>query len=60
MNPCSILTAYLYDDHWAAWVPIARHYRTVAALFIDRSNYRGEVLLEATPRFVEEDLNADR
>jgi hypothetical protein len=56
--PGSTLAAYVNADHWAIVVPIARAHDTVAALFVTQNAYPREALMEATLRFIEEDLAA--
>jgi len=54
--PGSTLVGYVNADHWAIVVPIARSHDTVGALFVTQNAYPREALMEATLRFIEEDL----
>ena len=56
--PGSTLMGYVNADHWAIVVPIARSHDTVATLFVTQNAYPREALMEATLRFIEEDLAA--
>jgi hypothetical protein len=56
--PGSSLAAYVNADHWAIAVPIARTHTIIESLFVTQNGYPREALLEATMRFVEEDLDA--
>ena len=55
--PGSTLLGYANADHWAVVVPIARSHDTLASMFVSQNAYPREALLEATLRFVEEDLH---
>jgi hypothetical protein len=55
--PGSDLMAYVNADHWALALPIARSHRTIGATLVTRNAYPREALLEATLRFIEEDLS---
>jgi hypothetical protein len=54
--PGSTLMGFVNADHWALAVPIARNHRFIGSTFVDHNNYPREALVEATLRFVEEDL----
>jgi hypothetical protein len=54
--PNSTLLAYINADHWALAVPIARSHSFIGSTLVDKNDYPREALLEATLRFVEEDL----
>jgi dienelactone hydrolase len=54
--PGSVLVGYLNADHWALAVPLNRTHSTITSLFVTKNAYPREALLEATLRFVEEDL----
>jgi hypothetical protein len=58
--PGGTLLGYLNGDHWAIVAPIARMHTTIASLFVTHNSYPREALLEATLRFVEEDLELRR
>ena len=55
--PGSTLLGYANADHWAVVVPIARSHDTLASMFVSQNAYPREALVEATLRFVEEDLH---
>jgi hypothetical protein len=55
--PNSVLAGYVNADHWALALPIARTHSTVGSLFVTQNAYPREALVEATLRFVEEDLS---
>jgi hypothetical protein len=54
--PGSTLMAFLNSDHWALAVPIARKHRFIGSTFVDQNAYPREALVEASLRFIEEDL----
>ncbi len=54
--PDSTLMGYVNADHWALAVPIARTHGSLGETFVNRNDYPREALLEATLRFIEEDL----
>jgi hypothetical protein len=56
----STLMAHVNADHWAVAVPIARSHKRVRGRSVTQNAYPGEALLEAMPRFVEEDLTRER
>ena len=58
--PGGTLLGYLNADHWAVVVPIARTHAAIASLLVTHNAYPREALLEATLRFIEEDLESPR
>ena len=54
--PGATLLAFVNADHWAISTPVARQLPIAQGTFANRTKYPREVLLEATLRFIEEDL----
>jgi hypothetical protein len=54
--PGSTLLGFINADHWAIVLPIDRSHPFVGSMFVSSNDYPREALLEATLRYVEEDL----
>ena len=54
--PGSTLLGFAKADHWAVALPFSREFPLLAATLINHNAFPREVLLEATVRFIEEDL----
>jgi pimeloyl-ACP methyl ester carboxylesterase len=54
--PHSTLVAFPNADHWAMAVPVARQHTFASSTFVNKNDYPREAFLEATLRYVEEDL----
>jgi hypothetical protein len=54
--PAGALLGYVNADHWAIAAGIARNYKFLASLFVDRNEFPREVLLESIIRHVEEQM----
>jgi len=54
------LLGFVKSDHWAAAMPIARQYPTLAPYVVDRNEFPREIVLESVVRLVEEQLLASR
>lgn len=56
--PGSTLLGFAKADHWAVALPFSREFPLLAATLINHNAFPREVLLEATVRFIEEDLQS--
>ena len=57
--PGSTLMGYLNADHWAIAVPAADNHPTIGKYFVDKNDYPRKAILEATLRFIEEDMDRE-
>lgn len=54
--PGSVVFAALNADHWAVAVPVKRSHPVAGATLVDQNDYPREAFLEATLRYLEEEL----